>query len=497
MLGGVQPNAVSPGQAEAEPAADGGHRPHAAPFQAGMDPELLWLGRRHQEILDQLASGVRGQGGVLLLTGGAGTGKTILAKALLDRLRPDTLIARVNYGQHDPLDFSREISQAWGVGDPAATREEFYTRLPAFLDEAAGRGKGVLLFVDEAQTLSQDLFTEIGHLAIVAEEAGQTHLSILLIGQDKLETILARPENARLAKRITVRCVTAPLTSGEVREYVAHQLKVAGAGRPEFTEDGLREIASASQGVPRLINTIADLALLRGMRRCAPAIGAETVRRSARTLGHQVDRIDRRRSRRARVRTRTAPGFPASGRQAAVYLPILAVLLSGGGYLYLYLSNAARDRYVRPISETSLLPAASPSPNGLAGQSVGKITPPAPATDAAPSEATRPEPRAPEAPPPPPSLERLPARQAVSAPQPPFVPSVRPPAPPDVPVTEERRGMPDGGAPAVSRTQESPPAPPADTTQRAREVRTSEASDTVDPAGIIDWLLSEYPARRQ
>jgi hypothetical protein len=57
--------------------------------------------------------------------------------------------------------------------------------------------------------------------------------------------------------------------------------------------------------------------------------------------------------------------------------------------------------------------------------------------------------------------------------------------------------MPDGGAPAVSRTQESPPAPPADTTRRAPEVRTSEASDTVDPAGIIDWLLSEYPARGQ
>jgi general secretion pathway protein A len=507
MPGGVQPNAVSPGQAEAEPAPDDGHRPHGAPFQAGTDPKLLWLGRRHQEILDQLASGVRGQGGVLLLTGEVGTGKTILAKALLDRLRPDTLIARVNCGQHDPLDFSREISQAWGVGDPGATREEFYTRLPAFLDKAATRGQGVLLFVDEAHTLSQDLFTEIGHLAIVAEEAGQTHLSILLIGQDTLGTILAEPENACLAKRITVRCVTAPLTFGEVREYVAHQLRVAGAGRPEFTEDGLQEIASVSHGVPRLINTIADLALLRGMRRCAPAIGAETVRRSARTLGHPVDRIARRRSRRVRVRTRTSPGFPAPGRKAAVYVPILAVLLSGAGYLYL--SNAARDRGVGPISETSSLPAASPSPNGLAERSVGTITPP---SDAAPSEATRPEPREPEAPPPPPSLERLPAHQAVSAPQPPFVPSVRPPAPPQlpplapvrppappvVPVTEERRRMPDGSAPAVSRTQESPPAPPpADTTRRARELRTSETSDTADPAGIIDWLLSEYPTRRQ
>jgi hypothetical protein len=64
-------------------------------------------------------------------------------------------------------------------------------------------------------------------------------------------------------------------------------------------------------------------------------------------------------------------------------------------------------------------------------------------------------------------------------------------------VTEERHEVPDGGAPATSRNQESPPAAPADAARGAREVRTSEASDTVDPAAILDWLLSEYPARRQ
>jgi type II secretory pathway predicted ATPase ExeA len=512
MPGDVRPNTVPPGQAEAELAAEGGHRPHPAPFQAGTDPRLLWLGRRHQEILDQLTSGVRDQGGVLLLTGEAGTGKTILAKALLDKLRPDTHIARVIYGRHDPLDFSKEIGQAWGVADPSTTREAFYSRLPAFLDEAAARGKRVLLFVDEAQTLSQELFTEIGHLAIVAGEsrAGQTPLSILLIGQDKLGTILGRPGNAPLAKRITVRCVTAPLTSAEVREYVEYQLRVAGAGRPAFTEDGLREIASASQGVPRLINTIAHLALVRGMSRCASAIGTETVRQSALMLGHPLGRVDRGRSRRARLRKRASPGFREPRHRVAVYVPILAVLLTSGGYLYL--SDAARGRDAGPVPETSSLPTSSPSPGGPAAtQNVGEIPPPAPVTEATPSEATRQEPRAPEGPSP--SLERLPARQAVSAPQPPPAspdrpsvapqpppaPPVRPPTPAVVPVTEERweMPMPNGGAPAVSRNQESPPAPPADPTRRAREIRPSEASNTVDPAAIIDWLFNEYPARRQ
>ena len=119
MAGVVRPSAISFGRTERAGHRGGDplrHGPRAArPFQAGTDPALLWLGREQRQILDRLRSGVLAREGVLLLTGDVGTGKTILAKALLERLRADALIATVTYAQHDPLDFWKGIGEAWGA----------------------------------------------------------------------------------------------------------------------------------------------------------------------------------------------------------------------------------------------------------------------------------------------------------------------------------------------------------------------------------------------
>jgi general secretion pathway protein A len=476
----------------------------AKPFQAGTDPELLWLGRAHREVLDRLRSGVLDNEGVLLLTGEVGTGKTILAKALLDRLRPDTIIATLTHARHEPRDFPREIGDAWGVLGPHATREAFYDRLSPFLDETAARGKRVLLLIDEAQGLSRELFAEIGHLAVMAGGSGrgQARLSILLVGQNELADTLSSPENAALAKRVSLRCATAPLTVDEVREYVGHQLKVAGGERPVFTEEGLREIAAASQGIPRLINTIADLALLSGSQRGAGTIGADVVRQCARSLRAPLSPVDRSGSRRAKARSRRAKAREWTpwirtrelGRRAALYVPVLVLVLAIAGYLY----DSVRHREARREPVTSALSTAPPSPDRPAGGGIAGLIQPAGVSDAAPSAVPHrpPEPRVPDRPTPP-ALKRPPERRAVPAPEPLPAPSVPKRAPAVVRVPEEPWESLAAGTPSASRNQEAPTAPPASDARRPREVRASEDADAVDPAGIIDWVLSEYPARRQ
>ncbi len=227
---------------------------------------------------------------------------------------------------------------------------------------------------------------------------GHAGLSILLVGQDALKAILARPENAALAKRITVRCMTAPLTSAEVREYVAHQLTVTGARPPAFTEDGLQEIATASQGIPRLINTIADLAVLSSVQRRAPTVDAEAVRQSARMLGHPLGHTGRTRLGRARARRRTAPGRRGPARRSALYISILVVLLASGGYLYI--SGAARDRDAPQAPRTNTLPVALPVAPAFSdrpvSEGVAETMPSAQATEAVPSGLPTPKPWRPE-----------------------------------------------------------------------------------------------------
>ena len=363
MSGVVRPSAISFVKAERARLGDDrlprGQRA-ARPFQAGTNPDILWLGREQQQILDRLQSGVLAREGVLLLTGDVGTGKTILAKALLERLREEALIATVTFedgyfdrdyslqspvqairdishdpelretvklnAQHDPLNFWKGIAEAWGGNDSPATMEALRGRPQSLLDDAAARDhKRLVLFVDEAQALSQALLTEIGRLAAMAGEPGrgQARLSILLIGQDELATVvLARPENAALAQRVGVRCMTVPLTGAEVRAYVAHQLEVAGAEgtvlAPVFTDEGLRELATASQGIPRLVNTIANLALLSSSQQGVPTVEAEVVRDCARRLSHPTGFDDRAGLRRTKAPAR-APRVRGAWRRVALY----------------------------------------------------------------------------------------------------------------------------------------------------------------------------------
>ena len=453
------------------------------PFSADTDPDLLWIGRAQQGILDRLRSAVLAREGVLLLTGDVGTGKTILAKALLHRLRADTVVATVTFGRHRPLDFWKEIGAAWGVDGAPATSEAFYSRLPTLLDDVAARGKRVVLFVDEAQTLSQEVLTEIGRLATMAGEPGsQACLSILLVGPDELAAVLSRPEHAALAKRVGVRCVTVPLTDAEVGEYVTHQLKAAGRTRPAFTEEGVRELAAASQGIPRLVNTVADLALLRSWRQGLPTIGAEVVRQCA--SGDPGGHLDRSKSTWAKGRARQRR-TGRSARRAALYVSAFVLLLVCAGYFY----ESARHDEPRPVPVTTAGSTATPSPDRPAER---------PEPDRASDAVSRGPLEVPTRASVQPSAQSTRERPAAAPPEPLPAASRRPAAPPAPPVAEARRASDATGAPAASRSPPTATAAPAGAPARSSEVRASgEESRAVDPGEIINWLLNEYQPNRQ
>ena len=343
-----------------------------------------------------------------------------------------------------------------------------------------------MLFVDEAQTLSQELLAEIGRLAAVAgEPRRQARLSILLVGQDELATVLSRPENAALADRVGVRCVTMPLMGAEVGEYVTHQLRSLEGRAPVFTEAGLQELAAASQGIPRLVNTIADLALLSSSQQGTPTIGAEVVRQCA--LGYPLGRPDRPMPTRTNARARQRR--TRSGRRAVLYVvPVFVLLLGLVGYRY----ETARHGDSRPAPATKAMSTAAPIPDRPAGNGVTGLRLP----ERAMPHLTR-HSRFAQRDPVRPAVQRPREHPVATAPEPPPLASL-PHATPPVARVAEARGESDAtGTPAVSRGRQTAPAPPAGLPRRSGEVRAGEDSQAVDPGAIIDWLLREYPARRQ
>jgi type II secretory pathway predicted ATPase ExeA len=262
---------------------------HVEPFQQNLDPRFLWIGERSGGALAALKSGVRENKGLLLLTGDVGTGKTTLTNALIEALSDEVDVAKIPYPRLDPLDFFRVLATAYSLTAPVGSREMFLVALERFLSQAAVKARSVLLVVDEAQSLSPELFEEIWSLAATARA-----VNVLLVGQTELKAMLSRAEAAGGGPRVAITRTIDPLAAGEVGAYIEHRLRVAGATQTPFGPDAIHAIFALSRGIPRVINAICDLALLSGCERGLPTIDSETIRNCGSRLGVSEPDADRR-----------------------------------------------------------------------------------------------------------------------------------------------------------------------------------------------------------
>jgi general secretion pathway protein A len=251
------------------------------PFAITPDPRYLYLSRRHADALAHLVYGVSESGGFIQLTGEVGTGKTTLIRSLLEQLPEKAQIALILNPQLSTREFLLSICEELSA---APVRDDslkaLIDSLNAQLLNAHSAGRRVVLIVDEAQNLSLELLEQI-RLLTNLETARHKLLQIILIGQPELREVLARPDMRQVAQRITGRYHLEPLSRDDTSAYVRHRLKVAGAQGEVFSPAALREIFRRSKGIPRLINVLADRALLAGYAIEKPRIDRGLVRKSA------------------------------------------------------------------------------------------------------------------------------------------------------------------------------------------------------------------------
>ncbi len=234
------------------------------PFNLTPDPRYLYLSRYHREALDHLLYGINERKGFIAITGGVGTGKTTLCRALLNRVEQTTKSALIFSSFLSDLELLRAINQEFGIekGSGEATKKECIDALNRFLLETFRKGGNALLLIDEAQNLTHNLLEQIRMLSNLETEKEKL-IQIILVGQSELKTLLASPSLRQLNDRITVRYNLRPLDSSDIRGYVEHRLSVAGgAGAVHFTDGAFKKIYAYSAGNPRRINAVCDRALL-------------------------------------------------------------------------------------------------------------------------------------------------------------------------------------------------------------------------------------------
>ncbi len=233
------------------------------PFSIAPDPRFLFMSDRHREAMAHLLYGVQGEGGIVLLTGEVGTGKTTICRSLLEQLPEHIDVAFILNPRMSVEELLETICEEFHIKITAKQRgiKTFVDALNAQLLAAHAQGRRAILIVDEAQSLDATVLEQL-RLLTNLETNTRKLLQIFLIGQPELQGMLARPEMRQVAQRVVARYHLGNLNQPEANTYVAHRLRIAGASPLIFPEALVKQVYRASNGVPRLINLICDRALL-------------------------------------------------------------------------------------------------------------------------------------------------------------------------------------------------------------------------------------------
>ncbi len=253
------------------------------PFDISPDPSFLWMSEKHKEALAHLKYGIIDDKGFLVLTGDVGTGKTALIQFLVQSIDLATIVVTIPDPDMSKLDFFNFLANELKMGQTFTSKGAFLIEFKKFLLKAFADYRKVVLIIDEAQRLTNELLDEIRLLGNI-DLSGLMLLNIFFVGQNEFAAILMQEANRSTRQRITANYRISPLSAEEVEEYIRHRLLVAGATRQIFKLEAIQKVYEYSRGYPRLINIICDRALMTGYSSGQTAITAGMVNECAREL---------------------------------------------------------------------------------------------------------------------------------------------------------------------------------------------------------------------
>lgn len=251
------------------------------PFSLTPDTEYLYRFSGHQEALNVLLVALRNGEGFMRVIGEVGTGKTLLCRQVLKLLESECVVAYLPNPLLTPLELYQAISSEIGLEiDAGATHQQLCLAIFAELVELKKTGQQVIVLIDEAQAMPYRSLEALRLLSNLESEKDKL-LHVVFFAQPEFEQRLATSDLRQLRQRISFSYELKKLTRQEVSAYMHHRLEIAGyRGRSLFSNRACRLLHRASGGVPRLVNLLANKALLAAYGKGAFRIDAPFVRRA-------------------------------------------------------------------------------------------------------------------------------------------------------------------------------------------------------------------------
>lgn len=247
------------------------------PFNVTSDPDFFYSSKKHKEALAHLLYGVSQRKGIIVLTGEIGTGKTTLCRFFLNQVTENVKTAFILNPMLSESELLEAIVRDFGIKSKSNSRLGLLGELNKFLLKESEAGCNLVLIIDEAQNLKPHLLEQVRLLSNLETEKDKL-LQVILVGQPELNEVINLHDLRQLRQRVMVRFHISPLEIEEIKNYIAHRLRVAGA--PDnilFTDEAIAAISSFSTGTPRLINMVCDRALLAGFSADTFTIGVDII----------------------------------------------------------------------------------------------------------------------------------------------------------------------------------------------------------------------------
>jgi type II secretory pathway predicted ATPase ExeA len=227
------------------------------------DSRYLYLGQQHKQARSYLESSGRLTDGFVVITGEVGSGKTILIDDYLNNTGPDVVAVSIHQTILTPVQFLQCFLTQLGARSFRKGKAELLEIANKILIQTHDLGKRIVLVVDEAQHLSLDVLEEIRLLTCI-EKGNQRILSVIFAGQRELRNTVFSPRMEQFSQRVALHCHLGALDRTDTENYIRHRLKIAGdSAEATFAEDTFDLIYRYTGGVPRLINTLCNTALIR------------------------------------------------------------------------------------------------------------------------------------------------------------------------------------------------------------------------------------------
>lgn len=249
------------------------------PFSLAPNTEFYVEIKTQQECFNVLNYALQAGEGFIKITGDVGTGKTLLCRRLLNSLHEAEYVSvYIPNPALSPQALWRAIGHELEVEVNNVDIHQLQERIQQRLIALAIEGRSVVLVVDEAQCIPEDSLEALRLISNLESES-RSLIQIVLFGQPELNTLLAQHRFRQLKQRITYSAELEAMDADSMQHYIQQRMILAGyRGMPVFEDGALKLMRKTTEGIPRLINIIAQKALFSAFGGGAKSVSADHIR---------------------------------------------------------------------------------------------------------------------------------------------------------------------------------------------------------------------------